>query len=158
MTSVDHVLSVAPNNAQGGKVMGILWRAAQSPASEHAFSALRKLGARGSDVALDLASTPGVRDAVKEHARAELADHLAVDASSDTRVAAALLLASDCNARQALLERAEREGGKRTLALLDRFASGAGCNSAGDSACNACLLGGPALAHAREHLSAGARP
>jgi hypothetical protein len=158
VASIDRLLTLSPGTAQGGKAMGILWRAAQSPASEEAFATLRKLGARGSDVALDLASTPGIRDAVMTHARSELSLHLAGDASSDTRTATALLLASDCSARKALLGRAESEGGKRTLALLGRFARGAACTSSADPSCNSCLTGSQELAHAREHLAAGVQP
>jgi tetratricopeptide (TPR) repeat protein len=155
--TIDRALDSAPNTAQNGKIMGILWRAAQSPAGEEAFACLRKLGGRGSDVELDLATTPGVRDVVRERAKTELASHLALDASSDTRAATALLLAPDCATRQSLLERAERDGGKRTLALLERFSRGAGCTSGSDGSCNACLAGSAALQDAIAKLSAGVK-
>jgi hypothetical protein len=158
VTTVEHAIAVDPSGAQNGKVMSILWRAAQSPASEQSFLALRKLGARGTDIAFDLATTPGVRDSVRERAKTALTNSLAFDASPDTRVAAALLLAPDCTARKALLERAESEGGKRTLALLERLSRGSGCTSSSDSACDACLTGSPVLAHALNKLSAGAKP
>jgi hypothetical protein len=155
--TVDQLLGSSPDSAQNGKVMGILWRAAQSPASEQTFASLRKLGARGSDVEFDLAATPGVRESVRERARTELAEHLAPDASSDTRVASALLLAPDCNSRKSLVERAGAEGGKRTRALLERYSQGAGCAS-GDSACSACLAGNPALTQALAKISERAKP
>ena len=158
ISTVEHVLTLAPSDAQNGKVMGILWRAAQSPASEQSFATLRKLGGRGTDISFDLATTPGVRDAVRERAKAELTNYLAFDASDDTRVATALLLAPDCSTRKSLLERAEREGGKRTLALLDRFAHGTVCTSSTDGACNSCMMGSPVLAHALATLGAGAKP
>jgi hypothetical protein len=158
VTTVEHAIAVDPSGAQNGKVMSILWRAAQSPASEQSFLALRKLGARGTDIAFDLATTPGVRDSVRERAKTALTNSLAFDASPDTRVAAALLLAPDCTARKALLERAESEGGKRTLALLERLSRGSGCASSSDGACNACLTGSPVLAHALNKLSAGVKP
>jgi hypothetical protein len=156
--TIDRALDSAPNTAQNGKIMSILWRAAQSPAAEEAFACLRKLGGRGSDVELDLATTPGVRDVVRERAKSELASYLALDASSDTRAATALLLAPDCATRKSLLERAERDGGKRTLALLDRFSRGAGCTSGSDGSCNACLMGSAGLQDAIAKLSAGVKP
>ena len=158
VTTVDKLLAAAPSSAQNGKVMGILWRAAQSPASEQTFLSLRKLGGRGTDVAFDLAATPGVRDAVRERARTELANNMAFDASEDTRVATALLLAPDCGTRKSLLERAEREGGKRTLAMLERYSRGAGCTSSSAGACNSCLMGSPVLTHALARLGEGAKP
>ena len=157
VSSIERVISASPKSAQNGKVMGILWRAAQSSASEPSFSALRKLGGRGSDIAFDLATTAGVRDSVRERAKRELKNSLAAEASEDTRVATALLLAPDCGARKALLERAEREGGKRTLALLEGFARGSACTSTKDAACNACLTGTAELAHAQAQLSSGAK-
>ncbi|HEY0464073.1 MAG TPA: hypothetical protein VGC79_07695 [Polyangiaceae bacterium] len=153
--SVERVIVLDSKSAQNGKVMGILWRAAQSSASEQSFSALRKLGGRGSDIAFDLAVTAGVRDAVRERAKTELGNSLSAEASADTRVATALLLAPDCGARKALLARAEREGGKRTQAMLERFSRGSVCTSTTDKACNACLTGSPALTHALAQLSAG---
>jgi hypothetical protein len=156
--TVEHALAVDPSNAPSGKVMGILWRAAQSPASEQSFLCLRKLGGRGTDVAFDLATTPGVRESVRERAKAELTNYLAFDASSDTRAATALLLAPDCATRKALLERAESDGGKRTFRMLERFSRGAGCTSSSEGACNACLMGSPVLAHALSKLGPGAKP
>jgi hypothetical protein len=153
--SVERVIAVDPKSAQSGKVMGILWRAAQSSASEPSFSALRKLGARGSDIEFDLATTAGVRDSVRERAKTELTKSLSSDASADTRVATALLLAPDCNARKELLSRAEGEGGKRTQTMLEQFSRGSVCTSSTDKACNACLTGSPALAHALAQVSAG---
>ncbi len=153
--SVERVISVDPKSAQNGKVMGILWRAAQSSASEESFAALRKLGARGSDIAFDLATTSGVRDAVRERAKSELQKSLSAEASADTRVASALLLAPNCAARKSLLARAEREGGKRTQAMLERFSRGSACSKTTDKACNSCLTGSPALAHALAQLSTG---
>jgi Flp pilus assembly protein TadD len=158
VATVDHLLAIAPNSAQNGKVMGILWRAAQSPASEQSFASLRKLGGRGTDIAFDLATTAGVRDAVRERAKSELTSYLAFDASDDTRIATALLLAPDCGTRKSLLERAEREGGKRTHAILESFARGAGCTSSAEGACNSCMMGSPVLAHALAHLATGERP
>jgi Fe-S cluster biogenesis protein NfuA len=140
--------------AQNGKVMGILWRAAQSGASERAFACLRKLGGRGTDVIFDLATTNGVRDSVRDRAKAELSSYLAFDASTDTRSATALLLAPDCATRKTLLPRAEREGGKRTLATLERFARGSACTSLTDGACNSCMMGNTALSGVIAKLSA----
>jgi tetratricopeptide (TPR) repeat protein len=156
--TIDRALDSAPNTAQNGKIMGILWRAAQSPAAEEAFTCLRRLGGRGSDVELDLATTPGVRDVVRERAKTELASYLALDASSDTRAATALLLAPDCATRKSLLERAERDGGKRTLALLERLSRGAGCSSSSDGSCSACLTGSAAVQDAIVKLNAGVKP
>jgi Flp pilus assembly protein TadD len=158
ITTIERALDAAPSTAHNGKIMGILWRAAQSPAAEESFSCLRKLGARGNDVEFDLATTPGVRDAVRDRAKAELTSHLAFDASADTRAASALLLAPDCASRKALLDRARRDGGKRTLALLERFSSGAGCASSAEGACNSCLVGSPLLAQTIAQLTAGAKP
>lgn len=155
VATVEHAVEVDPSSAQNGKVMSILWRAAQSAAAEQSFLCLRKLGGRGTDVTFDLASTPSVRDSVRERAKAELTNYLAFDASADTRVAAALLLAPDCDMRKELLARAEREGGKRTMAILDRISRGAGCASSSDRACNACLLNSPGLSHALAQLSTG---
>lgn len=152
--SVERVIAVDAKSAQNGKVMGILWRAAQSSATEPSFAALRKLGAKGADVTLDLAITAGVRDTVRDRAKTELKS-LSADASADTRVATALLLAEDCAARKALLPRAEHEGAKRTQALLEQYSRGAACTSNTDKSCNACLTGSPALAHALSQLSAG---
>jgi hypothetical protein len=153
--SVERVISVDAKSAQNGKVMGILWRAAQSGASEPSFLALRKLGARGADIAFDLATTSGVRDSVRERAKTELEKSLSSEASADTRVASALLLAPDCAARKSLLARAELEGGKRTQAMLERFSRGSACTSNADKACNSCLTGSPELAHALAQLGAG---
>ena len=153
--SLEHVIQVDAKSAQNGKVMGILWRAAQSDASEQSFLALRKLGARGADIAFDLATTSGVRDSVRERAKSELQTSLSTEASGDTRVAAALLLASDCKARKSLLARAEREGGKRTRALLEQYSRGSTCTSSTDKACNTCLTGSAALTHALAQLNAG---
>ena len=153
--SVEHVISLDAKSAQSGKVMGILWRAAQSSASEPSFAALRKLGGRGSDIAFDLATTAGVREAVRERAKTELTKSLSAEASEDTRVASALLLAPDCSARKALLARAEREGGKRTQAMLEGFSRGSVCASKTDKACNSCLTGSPELTQALAKLSAG---
>ena len=158
VTTIDRLLAIAPISAQNGKVMGILWRAAQSPASEQSFASLRKLGARGTDIAFDLATTPGVRDSVRERAKSELTSYLAFDASNDTRIATALLLAPDCSTRKSLLERAEREGDKRTRVILERFARGSGCASSAEGACNSCIVGSPVLAHALAHLAAGGHP
>jgi hypothetical protein len=155
VASIEHLISVAPQSTQNGKVMGILWRAAQSSASERSFAALRKLGARGADIAFDLATTSGVRESVRERAKSELEKSLSADASADTRVASALLLAPDCAARKSLLARAEREGGKRTQAMLERISRGSACTSRTDPACNACLTGSPDLAHALAQLSSG---
>jgi hypothetical protein len=152
--TLERVIGVAPQSAQNGKAMGILWRAAQSGASERSFLALRKLGARGADIAFDLATTAGVRDSVRERAKTELGQ-LSSDASSDTRVASALLLAPDCAARHSLLGRAEREGKKRTLTLLEGYARGSVCSSTSDPTCNSCLTGTPELAHAISQLNAG---
>ena len=152
--SVEHVISVDVKSAQSGKVMGILWRAAQSSATEPSFSALRKLGGRGSDIAFDLATTAGVRDSVRDRAKTELTKSLSSEASEDTRVATALLLASDCDARKALLDRAEHDGGKRTQRILDGFSRGSVCTSKTDKACNACLTGSPALKSALAQVSA----
>ena len=146
--TIEDLTRLAPSVAQSGKVMGILWRAAQSSASEQAFVALRKLGGRGTDVTFDLATTAGVRDAVRERAKSELASYLAFDSSNDTRAATALLLAPDCATRKSLLERAEREGGKRTLVMLERIARGSACTTNGDGACNSCMMGGTTLSHA----------
>jgi hypothetical protein len=153
--SVERVIKADAKSAQNGKVMGILWKAAQSDASEQSFSALRKLGARGADIAFDLATTSGVRDSVRDRAKTELTQALSPDASADTRVATALLLAPDCSARKALLARAEREGGKRTQAMLERFSRGAVCTSTTDKACNSCLTGSAELTHALAQLGAG---
>jgi len=152
--SVEHAIAADPKSAQSGKVMGILWRAAQSGATDPTFSALRKLGAKGSDVAFDLATTAGVRDSVRDRAKTELKS-LPTDASADTSVATALLLASDCGARKALLPRAEKEGGKRTQKMLEQYSRGAACTSNTDKDCNSCLTGSPELAHALAQLSAG---
>ena len=153
--SVERVIGLDAKSAQSGKVMGILWRAAQSSASEPSFAALRKLGGRGSDIAFDLATTAGVRDAVRERAKTELTQSLSADASADTRVASALLLAPDCRARKSLLARAEGEGGKRTQAMLEGFSRGSVCASKTDPACNSCLTGSPELTHALAKLSTG---
>jgi hypothetical protein len=153
--SVERVIASDPKAAQSGKVMGILWRAAQSSAREPSFSAFRKLGARGSDIEFDLATTAGVRDSVRERAKLELTKSLSPDASADTRVATALLLAPDCSTRKALLSRAEHEGGKRTQTMLEQFSRGSVCTSSTDEACNSCLTGSPALAHALAHVNAG---
>jgi hypothetical protein len=153
--SVERVIAADPKAAQNGKVMGILWRSAQSSASEPSFAALRKLGARGSDIEFDLATTAGVRESVRQRAKTELGTSLSAEASADTRVATALLLAADCSARQALLSRAEREGGKRTQTMLEQFSRGAPCTSSTDKSCNACLTGSPELAHALAQVSAG---
>jgi len=153
--SVERVISVDSKSVQNGKVMGILWRAAQSDASEASFAALRKLGARGADIAFDLATTSGVRDAVRERAKTELTKSLSSEASADTKVASALLLAPDCNARKSLLARAEREGGKRTQAMLERFSRGSACTSNTDKACNSCLTGSAELTHALAQLNGG---
>jgi hypothetical protein len=158
VATVEQVHEVDPASAQNGRVMGILWRAAQSSASEQSFLCLRKLGGRGSDIAFDLATTPGVRDAVRARAKAELTNYLAFDASPDTRTATALLLAPDCSTRKALLDRAETDGGKRTLSMLQHFARGVGCGSNSEGACNACLMGSPALAHALAKLDSGGKP
>jgi hypothetical protein len=158
IATIERALALAPSSAQSGKIMGILWRAAQSPAAEESFACLRELGSRGADVEFDLATTVGVRDAVRERAKAELSNHMALDASSDTRAATALLLAPDCATRKSLLDRAARDGGKRTLAMLERFSSGVGCSSSSDGSCNACLMGSPVLAHAIAQLRAGAKP
>ena len=158
VATVERAIEVDPSSAQNGKVMGVLWRAAQSSASDSSFLYLRKLGARGSDIAFDLATTSGVREAVRTRAKAELTNYLAFDASADTRVATALLLAPDCTTRKALLERAESDGGKRALSMLDRFARGAGCTSSSEGSCNSCLMGSPVLAHALSTLNPGAKP
>jgi len=154
VASVEHAIATDPKSAQSGKVMGILWRAAQSGASEPTFTALRKLGAKGSDVAFDLATTAGVRDSVRDRAKIELKS-LPADASADTSVATALLLASDCGARKALLPRAEKEGAKRTQKMLELYSRGAACTSTTDKDCNSCLTGSPELAHTLAQLSAG---
>jgi Flp pilus assembly protein TadD len=153
--SIERAITVDAKVAQNGKVMGILWRAAQSSATEPSFAALRKLGAKGSDIAFDLATTSGVRDSVRERAKTELKS-LPSDTSADTRVATELLLASDCDARKALLARAEHEGGKRTQSLLEQYSRGSTCTSNTDKACNACLTGSPELTHALAQLNAGA--
>ena len=158
VATLDRVFGMPQSSPPSGKAMGILWRAAQSAASEQSFVTLRKLGGRGSDIAFDLATTPGVRESVRARAKTELGSSLAPDASADTRVATALLLAPDCEARKSLLDRAEREGGKRTRALLERIGQGAACTSSTDSACNTCLSGSSALAHALSQLSSGAKP
>ncbi|HWZ92736.1 MAG TPA: hypothetical protein VNW92_27910, partial [Polyangiaceae bacterium] len=158
ISTVDRAIDATPSSAQSGKIMGILWRAAQSSASEEAFGAMRKLGGRGSDVEFDLATTPGVRDAIRDRAKAELTNHMGLDASADTRAATALLLAPDCATRKSLLERAESEGGKRTLAMLERFAHGVGCTSSSEGSCNACLMGSPILASALTKLNAAVKP
>jgi hypothetical protein len=155
--SLERVISVDAKSAQNGKVMGILWRSAQSSASEPSFLALRKLGARGADIAFDLATTSGVRDSVRERAKTELEKSLSSEASADTRVASALLLAPDCTARKSLLARAEREGGKRTLSMLERFSRGSACTSSADKACNSCLTGSAELTHALAQLGSGAQ-
>lgn len=152
--SVERAIAADAKIAQNGKVMGILWRAAQSSATEPSFAALRKLGAKGSDIAFDLATTSGVRESVRERAKTELKS-LSADASADTRVAAELLLASDCDARKALLSRAEREGGKRTQSLLEQYSRGSTCTSSTDKSCNACLTGSSELTHALAQLNAG---
>ncbi|HEY5377819.1 MAG TPA: hypothetical protein VIK01_29260 [Polyangiaceae bacterium] len=159
VATVERAIEVDPSSAQNGKVMGILWRAAQSSASDQSFLYLRKLGARGSDIAFDLATTGGVRESVRTRARAELTNYLALDASTDTRAATALLLAPDCTTRKSLLDRAESDGGKRTLAMLERFARGSGCtSSSAEGTCNSCLMGSPVLAHALSKLNPGAKP
>jgi hypothetical protein len=158
VATVEHVIEVDPSSAQNGKVMGILWRAAQSPAADQSFLFLRKLGARGSDIAFDLATTSGVRESVRTRAKAELTNYLAFDASGDTRAATALLLAPDCATRKALLDRAESDGGKRTLSMLERFARGAGCTSSSEGSCNSCLMGSPVLTHALSKLNPEAKP
>jgi hypothetical protein len=159
VATVERAIEVDPSSAQNGKVMGILWRAAQSSASDQSFLYLRKLGARGSDIAFDLATTSGVRESVRTRARAELTNYLALDASSDTRAATALLLAPDCTTRKSLLDRAESDGGKRTLAMLERFARGSGCTSSSEEGtCNSCLMGSPVLTHALSKLNPGAKP
>jgi hypothetical protein len=152
--SIERALAVDPKVAQNGKVMGILWRAAQSSASEPSFTALRKLGAKGSDIAFDLATTSGVRDSVRERAKTELKS-LSSDTSADTRVATELLLASDCGARKALLPRAGQQGSKRTQSLLEQYSRGSSCTSNTDKACNACLTGSPELTQALAQLNGG---
>jgi len=154
--SIERALAADAKIAQNGKVMGILWRAAQSSATEPSFTALRKLGAKGSDIAFDLATTAGVRDSVRERAKTELKS-LSADASADTRVATELLLASDCGTRKALLSRAEQDGGKRTRSLLEQYSRGSTCTSNTDPACNACLTGSPELTHALNQLNAGGK-
>ena len=154
VASVERVIAADPKSAQNGKVMGILWRAAQSGATEPSFAALRKLGAKGADIAFDLAITTGVRDSVRERAKTELKS-ISADASADTRSATALLLAPDCGARKALLSRAEHEGGKRTRALLEQYSRGAACTSEADKSCNSCLTGSSELSHALTQLKSG---
>ena len=129
VAAVDRALDAEPSATQTGKIMSILWRAAQSSASEASFMALRKLGARGSDVELDLAVTPGVREGIRERAKTELMSSLALDASADTRTATALLTAPDCSARKALFSRATQDGGKRTLAALEYIARSGDCSA-----------------------------
>jgi len=153
LASIERVISVDAKSAQNGKVAGILWRAAQSDASEASFSTLRKLGGRGADVTFDLASTAGVRDSVRERAKTELTKSLSPEASTDTRVASALLLAPDCASRKALLGRAEHEGGKRTQVMLERISRGSACSSNSDKACNACLTGSAELSKALSQLN-----
>jgi len=151
--SIERAIAVDAKIAQNGKVMGILWRATQSSATEPSFAALRKLGAKGSDIAFDLATTSGVRDSVRERAKTELKS-LSAETSADTRVATELLLASDCGARKALLSRAGQEGGKRTQSLLEQYTRGSTCTSNTDKACNACLTGSPELTQALSQLTA----
>jgi hypothetical protein len=158
IATIESALEAGPSASQNGKIMSILWRAAQSPAAEESFTCLRKLGARGNDVEFDLAATPTVRDAVRDRAKAELSNFMALDASTDTRTAASLLLAPDCETRKALLDRAELEGGKRTLVMLRRFAQGGVCSSSSDAACNSCLKGNPVLTQAIGKLSAESKP
>jgi len=150
--TVNRALAASPAARENGKLMGILWRLAQSPVSDRAFGTLHQLGARGSDIAFDLATTSDVQAPIRERAKQELGTALAADASPDTQAATALLLAPDCATRKSLLDRAERDGGKRTLGLLDHIASGAGCTSSSEGACNACLVGSPTLKRAITEL------
>jgi hypothetical protein len=158
IATIESALEAGPSATQNGKIMSILWRAAQSPAAEESFTCLRKLGARGNDVEFDLAVTPGVREAVRERAKTELSNFMALDASNDTRAAASLMLAPDCETRKALLDRAEQDGGKRTLVMLQRLAQGGVCSSSSDAACNSCLEGSPVLTQAIAKLNAGGKP
>lgn len=141
-------LEADPSAAENKQLATVLWMGAQSKAEVAAFELLqKKMGARGADIAYDLATTDGVRAATRVRARAYLASQrFAREASAQTFVAAELVVASKCEVRKALLTRAANVGDRRTLELLERFDKGELCVEGEKAPCNACLTDGGELA------------
>jgi eukaryotic-like serine/threonine-protein kinase len=127
---------------------GVLWDAVQHPESTDAAFELLKGSMRtaGADILYDLAVTPGVSEAVAAKAKNALKTRGFERVSSpEASVAAGLLLAPSCKARQALLKRAENVGDARCIPLLESFYAGQGCAAAEGATCNDCLKGNSAV-------------
>jgi hypothetical protein len=140
LVSLDRALVVDPESIENTKAGSILWRGAQSPFSDRAFASLHKLGARGADILVDLATTAAVREAVRARARTELASEaFKNNLSPDTTAAVRLLVASDCKARKRLLKVARTQGGTRTLRLLEAYQAGTGCTPEANRGCSVCF-------------------
>jgi eukaryotic-like serine/threonine-protein kinase len=155
VSSVRKAVEADPGLTSDRYVAGVLWDAAQRPTSSDAAFELIKgpMRAAGADIAFDLAVTQAVPTNVAARARAWLRTKGFERISTpEASIAAGLLLAPNCKARQALVKRAENVGDARSVPLLQQFQSGAGCAPPEGPDCNACLKGAPAITTALEAI------
>ncbi len=148
LQAIERALELAPSLKDNEYVAGVLWKTAQQPNTERDTFELLKgpMKSRGADIIYDLASTPKVHPSRAKRARAWLKTKGFERAcTKEASVAAALLLASSCEVRKALVKRAENVGDKRSRLLLEQFQAGQGCLPTEDQPCNACLQSDPGV-------------
>src|SRR5690606_12240430 len=119
--TVSDALAIDPKLNESPRIAGVLFRAAQAPASQEAAFRLLQgpMGTRGADILYDLANTEGVRSGVKARAAKIVAsEEFRQSASPALSVALDLKKARTCTAYAGLLERAQHVGDARALALL----------------------------------------
>ncbi len=144
-------LELEPALADDKHLAAILWRTAQVGSTRQDTFELLKgpMRARGADIIYDLATTKGVRADIAASAAKWLdTKGFARNSTPEAAVAAALLRASSCKVRQALVKRAENVGDQRSIVLLEQFAKGEGCAAGEEQPCNACLAESKAIAAA----------
>ncbi len=147
LQAIAPLLTVDPAAAYDDQILKLVADAALQPqTSEQAVQLLeQKMGEYGVDMLIELADRTTM-----EPYRSRLAVSLGKEtvrklASPDGLMVLDLRNAATCEAKRALLPKAGKQGGKRTLETLIRLQSPTGCGPGAQTDCWPCLRKGPAL-------------
>jgi serine/threonine-protein kinase len=144
LSAVSAALALDEGLRADGAVREVVNATVRVPATEQGTFVLLKgaMGAPGADLVYELAVDPRVNAGLRGEARAWLKTRAFETASSpQASVAAALVLAPNCDIRRALTKRAGNVGDARSLKVLIQFSQGRGCAPNEAEPCNACLKG-----------------
>jgi len=140
--SVSRALAVDPGVSGDPEVASALWATSQAKDSTDAAFALLEgpMGTRGADLIYDLATTSGIRAAVKLRADKWLTSEVFQKQSSPALNAlVALQKSTTCRQRYGLLKRAKNVGDARVLEVLKSYQKKTGCGKRGNEDCYTCM-------------------